>query len=208
VGAVVGWIGNYMMQRLRQSSERHDKLVASYVRWFTLQKMALLRIQVLYNRIGKSIESQEEYESASAELERLFPLYEGMLHAFHEILILERGKVLCQSLQGLTDLVEQLYSAISRQLLEIRDSVVQIERVRGMKGRLRDLPASTEESKVIREQVATMEADIEQGHVSLMDVLRRGNESIAKLNDELCQRTSTLLPLVAKRMELWPKKLG
>lgn len=197
-----------MMHRLRLSSERRDKLAASYSRWFTLQKMARLRIQALYGLIGKSLESQAEYERVSGELESLLPLYEGMLQSVHEISLFERGQLLRDNLRMLTDLVEQLYSAIFRQLLEIRDSVAQIERTRRLKDRLKELPASAEEATTIREQVEEVESEVKGSHSSLLEVLRRGNEDIAKRAEELSQSTDKLLRLVASRLELWPKRLG
>jgi hypothetical protein len=197
-----------MMHRLRLSSERRDKLAASYSRWFTQQKMASLRIRALYALIDKFLDSQAEYESVSAELGKLLPLYEGMLQSVHEISLLERGQILRDNLQILTDLVEELYSAIFRQLLEVRENVAQLERARVLKGRLRDLPTNTEEAKALGGQVEELESDTERRHVSRLEILRRGNEDIGKKADELSQSTKKLLNLVAGRMELWPKRLG
>lgn len=112
------------------------------------------------------------------------------------------------NLQMLTNLVEELYSAMFGQLLEIRDNVAQIERARRLRERLKDLPASAEESDTLRDQVAEVEAEVKGRHNSLIEFLRRGNEDVAKKADELSQSANKLLHLVAGRMELWPKRMG
>ncbi|HEX5720515.1 MAG TPA: hypothetical protein VF179_30450 [Thermoanaerobaculia bacterium] len=168
----------------------------------------MVRLRAIYRLVEESFESEAGYELAAAELEKVVPVWEGLLQSAHSIHLLETETSLVESLYDWTEIVESLYSGLFRQLSSIRTNTRLTARLKALQQDMGEFPASTEETKKLESEVAAIGEELRGEYKLLVEGLRPGNKEVPRLLEKLVKDRREQLRLLPQRLRIWPRRIS
>lgn len=198
VGAALGWIGNYMMHRLKQSSDRRDRLSISYSRWFTLERMAILRLQAVDTLLVSITDYQLDLELVADELNKLVPVIEGLLESVNSVSVIEGDIALTTILYRQTENIEKVYSALLYRLFIIRSYLKTAAKNEEIEKELASLPE--DQTKDLKERARNAKQDSENTYKEAVEGLRSHTKIFSEELREISEESKTILFSLSGRL--------